>query len=244
MILPKPEDALHKAQLYRLVGEILDCSSICQSVYFKGGTCAGMLGFLDRFSLDLDFDLKKDANQKIIGREFLKIFERLNLEVKQKSRTTLFYVLKYRAKLGLRNTLKLSLIDKALRSNVYASFYLKEIDRFAICQTKETMFANKLVAVTDRYKKYKTIAGRDIYDAHYFFSQGYRYVDKVIKERTGIIPIEYFRQLKKFVENKVTQTIITQDLSYLLPHDQFKLTRKVLKKELVMFLADEIARLN
>lgn len=241
MILPKREDALHKAQLFRLLAEILD-SPVAKNVYFKGGSAAAMLGFLDRFSVDLDFDLKPKSDKKAIDKNLRKIFQKLGLKISQKSHQSLFYLLKYSTKPGSRNTIKLSLIDKALKSNLYSSFYLAEIDRFAFCQTKETMFANKLVAVTDRYKKYKMIAGRDIYDAHYFFLSGFNYTEAVIKKRTGKRPVDYFKELIKFIDAKVTDKTISEDLSFLLTYEKFKSIRKVLKRETLMFLRDEIER--
>ncbi|PIW73563.1 hypothetical protein CO005_00710, partial [Candidatus Roizmanbacteria bacterium CG_4_8_14_3_um_filter_34_9] len=67
MILPKREDVYHKVQLFRLLTEILD-SPIAKDVYFKGGSATTMLGFLDRFSVDLDFDLKLKADKKVIDK--------------------------------------------------------------------------------------------------------------------------------------------------------------------------------
>lgn len=241
-MLPKPEDAVHKAWLFRVLTEILDNPILSQAVYFKGGTAAAMLGFLDRFSVDLDFDLKKNANKKILGKQLIEIFSRLKIDVKQKSQKSLFYLLKYQSPAGSRNTLKLSLVDSALKSNVYQPFYLQEIDRYGCCQTKETMFSNKLVAVIDRYKKYRSIAGRDIYDMHYFFMSGYRYLPEIIKERTKKNAPDYLKELETFIEKKVSDKIITEDLSYLLPYDKFFLAKKVLKKETLMFLRDEIKR--
>src|SRR3989344_3844860 len=241
MILPKREDAYHKAQLFRLLTEILD-SPIAKNIYFKGGSAAAMLGFLDRFSVDLDFDLKPNADKKEIDRNLRKIFRELDLKISQKSNKSLFYLLKYSAQPGLRNTIKLSLIDIALKSNIYSPLYLAEIDRFAFCQTKETMFANKLVAVTDRYNKHKMIAGRDIYDVHYFFLSGFYYNKAVIKERTNKSLTGYFEYLIKFIDTKVTDKIISEDLSFLLTYENFRLIRKVLKRETLMFLRDEIKK--
>ena len=243
MILPRSEDALHKAQLYRLLIEIIDDHDIASQVFFKGGSCAAMLGFLDRFSIDLDFDVKKNTDKKTIDFKLNKIFHKLGLEVKQKSRRTLFYLLKYHSSGQFRNTIKLSLIDQALKSNIYQHQYLFEIDRYAVCQTKETMFANKLVAVTDRYQKYKTIAGRDIYDIHHFFLQGIGYIDEIIQERTGKKAPDYLKELKTFIDKKITDTIISQDLNYLLPIAKFQHIRKSLKRETLLFLSDEIKRI-
>jgi len=235
MILSKREDVLHKMQLMRLLTEIID-SPIAKDIYFKGGSAAAMLGFLDRFSVDLDFDLKSKADKQVIDKNLRKIFQKLGFRISQKSRNSLFYLLKYPAKIGSRNTIKLSLIDAALKSNTYASYYLTEIDRFVLCQTPDTMFANKLVAVTDRYKKHKMIAGRDIYDIHHFFLSDFKYNEEVIKERTGKQPVKYFQDLIKFINTKATDKIISEDLSFLLTHEKFKLIRKVLKRETLMFL--------
>lgn len=243
MIVPRREDIPHLIQLYRLLTEILDNDYLSKNIYFKGGTCASMLGYLDRFSIDLDFDLDKNIaknGKKLIDRELKTIFKKLNFEIKQKSSYTLFYVLKYQSKPGLRNTIKLSLIDNQFRSNEYKPNYLKEINRYAVCQTVETMFGNKLAAVTDRYKKYKTFAGRDIYDIHYFFINGYKYNHKIIKERTGKSSESYLKELIKFIDKKVDNKLINEDLSFLLPPDKFQTIKKVLKTETLMLLKNEL----
>ena len=58
----RPEDILHKSNLHRLLMEVVDQPVLAQSLAFKGGTCAAMLGYLDRFSVDLDFDLVNGCN--------------------------------------------------------------------------------------------------------------------------------------------------------------------------------------
>jgi predicted nucleotidyltransferase component of viral defense system len=57
----RPEDILHKSYLNRLLMETIDRPVLAHNLAFKGGSCASMLGFLDRFSVDLDFDILKDA---------------------------------------------------------------------------------------------------------------------------------------------------------------------------------------
>lgn len=100
------------------------------------------------------------------------------------------------------------------------------------------MFTNKLVAVTDRYAQHKTIAGRDIYDIHHFFIQGYWYTGAVIQERTGLEPKEYIGKLADFIKKHVTQTIINEDLSSLLPNKQFQQVRKILHPEIISLLIE------
>ena len=53
------------------------------------------------------------------------------------------------------------------------------------CQTIETMFANKLVSVLDRFEKHHSIAGRDLYDIHQFFLQGFHMKRLLLKRALG-----------------------------------------------------------
>jgi len=240
MILPSAQDAIHKSWLNRLLIEILDNELLCINLFFKGGTCATMQGFLDRFSVDLDFDYKKGSNKDEIVDELEKIILDMNLEIKDKSKIVMQYILKYGDWENKRNSLKLEIIGEELEVNDYERVYLVDVDRYAICQTKETMFANKLVALVDRFEKHKTIAGRDVYDINHFFLQGYGYKKEVVEFRRGVKVNEYLKYLLNFVDEKVTETIITQDLSFLLPLEKFKVARKNLKREVMMFLREEI----
>lgn len=243
MIIPKSKDALHKMQLYRLLIAILDERTLSQNLYFKGGSCAAMLGWLDRFSIDLDFDLRPNANKKSITQKLHTIFEQLHLEVKTQAKDTLFFVLGYQAKSGLRNSLKLGIMEEQVLANDYSALYLGEVDRYALCQTRQTMVANKLVALIDRFEKHHVIAGRDIYDIHHFLSLGYPYKKEIIEERRKTSVLDYLSELKEFIKEKITDTIITQDLSYLLPFEKFNSIRKTLKTETLILIADEIKRL-
>lgn len=244
MILPKAQDALHKAMMYRLLSEMLDDRFISQKIFFKGGTCAAALGWLDRFSLDLDFDLAKDTGRKSLRKKLEELFSRTGFIINQKYQKQLFYILKYQAQEGQRNTLKISIVDQQYQSNLYDVYVLPEIDRLARCQTRETMFAHKLVATTDRYAKYHTIAGRDIYDLWYFFSRGFGYRSQVIEQRCGKKARVYLKELADFIRIKVTEKIISQDLNCLLPPKSYQAIRKTLKTQLLIFLSDEISRLE
>ncbi len=245
MILPNPKDAQHKAWLYRLLSAIYDSQFLASALYFKGGTCAAMRGILDRFSIDLDFDLvAKGFEIKKVNSNLEKVFRDLGLEIKEKSRRIPQYFLKYQAGPSERNTLKIDVTYPPPKSNRYEPVRLAEIDRIITCQTKETMFANKLVAPLDRFEINKSIAGRDIYDIHYFFLQGLGYDEKVIKERRKKDVVLFFRELIEFVEKNINQTIIDQDINMLLPYEKFKKMRKVIKQETLMFLKDELAGLR
>ena len=187
MILPNKKDAIHKAWLYRLLSAIYDNKTLAQHFYFKGGTCAAMLGWLDRFSIDLDFDCKAKGKDMLrLRKELELVFKNLGLEIKDKNKNTAQYFLRYPAQENERNTIKIDVTSPPPKSNQYHQFRLDDIDRIVQCQTQETMFANKLVALIDRFEKHEAIAGRDLYDIHYFFTRGFSYNSEVIIERIKI----------------------------------------------------------
>lgn len=243
MITLKPTDAIHKAYLLRTLTEIVDNPILSTSLYFKGGTCASMMGILDRFSVDLDFDLKIGTNEKELRNEFYKIFEKLGFNLQQENQKALEFFLKYQNSPNQRNTLKIDALNFIVKSNVYVPMFLPEINRTVNCQNQESIFANKLVAIKDRYDRKKSIAGRDIYDIHYFFLKNLKYNEQVIIERTGLQVKEYFIYLRNFINEKINQTLIDQDLNTLLPVETFSKIRKSLKEETLMFLDNEISRL-
>lgn len=238
-------DNIHKAWLFRLLDAISSDAFLASVMYFKGGTCASMLGWLDRFSVDLDFDYSGTLDD--IGKTrnaLVAIFADLGLSIQDNSEKGIQYFLKYENTKNIgRNTLKIDASFPLFTSSKYAPQRLLEIDRVFICQTKETMFAHKLCALIDRFEKTGHIAGRDLYDIHHFFMNGYKYDTAVIAERTGLSPKEFFSKLIIFIEKNVTDQVIREDLSSLLAPQQFKILRKVLKREVTQLLKDEIKNL-
>ena len=242
-------DNIHKAWLYRVLEAIASDQYLSGVLYFKGGTCASMLGWLDRFSVDLDFDYGGKLEDIQKTRDALEIiFTDLGLSIKDSSKNGIQYFLKYENDKNnaniARNTLKIDASFPLFASSKYISQRFLEIDRIFTCQTKETMFSHKLCALMDRFEKTDHIAGRDLYDIHHFFMNGYNYDADVIAERTGLSPKEFFPKLIAFIEKNVTDQVITEDLSSLLAPQQFKILRKVLKREVIQLLKDQLVLIN
>jgi predicted nucleotidyltransferase component of viral defense system len=242
MINLRPEDILHKSRLLRLLMEIVDQPLLAQNLAFKGGSCAAMLGYLDRFSVDLDFDVLRGADVDALRRSFHQVFGQLEYEVTVEYDRAVFFQLRYPSNPGKRSMLKVSASNTPIEANQYQVRFFPEIDRMINSQTIETMFANKLVAVIDRYTQHMSIAGRDIYDVHHYFVQGYEYCGEVIQERTGLAVGEYLDRLIVFIKEHVTQTIINEDLNSLLPNQQFQKIQKILVSETMELLVRERER--
>ncbi|MBI4994630.1 nucleotidyl transferase AbiEii/AbiGii toxin family protein [Candidatus Peregrinibacteria bacterium] len=241
MFIPNSQNILHKVWLYRLLVAIADDMDLTRHLCFKGGTCAAMLGYINRFSADLDFDFignKKDISSI---RKRIEIHAReLDLKIEDYSKTDIQYFLRYDAPKEKRNTIKLDVSFPIPKQNTYMSAYFADIDRTIRCQTIETMFANKLVSIIDRYEKYKSVAGRDLYDIHQFFLQNLPYRSEIIEERRGVSARTFIKQLINFVLKHFTETIITQDLNMLLPQHEFRKIRKILINETVNLLKNQL----
>jgi uncharacterized protein YifN (PemK superfamily) len=222
-----------------LLIDIVDEPVLAHGLAFKGGTCSAMLGFLDRFSVDLDFDVVGNTDDVKLWEAFHKTFEHQGLAVTLEFDKALFFQLRYPSSPGKRNSLKVSASTLRVKANQYKVQYFPEIDRLINSQTIETMFANKLVALSDRYTQHKTIAGRDLYDIHHFYIHGYRYDGEVIRERTGLDPGQYLKELTAFIKRHVTQTVVDQDLNPLLPYKKFQQIRKILIPETIALLESD-----
>ena len=240
MMLLRPEDAIHKSFMNRLLIEVIDNPVLSQQVAFKGGTCAAMLGFLDRFSVDLDFDVVGDEDQNTLRAAFQAAIQLAGLVITKGHKNALLFQVRYSDDMSKRNSIKVSANTTRVKANRYKAQYFPDVDRLIRSQTIETMVANKLVAVMDRYHAHRAVAGRDIYDIHYFLTHGYGYTKAVITERTGVSPKTYITELIAFMKKYMTQTIINEDLNTLLPNEHFQHIRKILIPETLALLSREI----
>lgn len=68
-----------------------------------------------------------------------------------------------------------------------------------LAMEKSTIFANKLVALTDR----ENFASRDAYDVHFFFRNLFDVNEGVVIERTGKTLKEYYAFLLDYLRSEV-----------------------------------------
>lgn len=231
MLIPSPSDTVHRSWMLRLLSAIADDRTLMGMLRFKGGTCAAMRNLLDRFSVDLDFDLLRTEDVSIARAHLETIFAELHLTIKDSSKNVPQYFLRYDAPENARNTIALDITVPPPKSNEHEVIYFADIDRFIPCQTIATMVSNKLVTPLDRFAKHGTIAGRDIYDIHHFLFNGLPWNGAVIEERTGLSASAFFTKLHDFIEKRVTQTVLDQDLNTLLLPEEFQRVRHLLKGE-------------
>ncbi|MFA5995611.1 MAG: nucleotidyl transferase AbiEii/AbiGii toxin family protein [Patescibacteria group bacterium] len=244
MIEPKQLDILHKAKLFAVLQAVADNAYLCTTLRFKGGTYAALMGYLNRFSVDLDFDYIDDMINLPKARANIEtLAQQLELNIKDQSQNHLQYFFQYQADNHKRNTLKLEAYAPAPKANEYIPVYFPEIDRTLQCETIETMFANKLAAVLGRYRKHKRIAGRDIFDVSQFFQQKFHYKPEILLEIYPEFTIkEYFAKIITLIKTQVSQKIIDENLNMLLSPLQFQLLRKTIKQTTLDYLQQEYAK--
>ena len=240
MFTPKKEDINHKIQLLRLLRLILSNNLLSNNLMFKGGTYASLRGVLDRFSIDLDFDLPDDKFKSEIRDSLYEIFNNLDLVIKDESKNHLQFFLKYDTPKVQRNTIKLEINDKPSKFNEYESVSLLELNMYCRGHTLDTMFANKLIAAKSRFDKTGKISGRDFYDIHSFFTQGLEINKRVVEDLSKMSYKEYLESLVIFIKDNVNTRLLNEDLNPLVDSGKLKVVLPHLKDELLLMLEREL----
>lgn len=185
----------HREIMYFILRDIF-ASKYAKNLAFKWGTLCYFLYKLDRFSTDLDFDCTTPLDdEEDFFRVMLSILQKYGVVKEQfRKRYTYFFLLSYGAE---DMNIKIEINTRIWKENIYevVNFFGMSIR----VMEKSTIFANKLVALTDRTK----LANRDIYDVYFFFQNIFPINSRVIQERTGKTLSEYLIYLREFLSTKV-----------------------------------------
>lgn len=206
---------------------------------FKGGTACYFLYGLDRFSVDLDFDLLDIEKKDEVNSEIEKILQKYG-KIKDDLEREAFKV-SYNPESSMLKV-DISTRDDLNRLNTYevrdvvSSVPLKIL-------SKEDIFAHKLVAVTDRYnnqtRENRVVANRDIYDIYFFLKNNFHFNEKIIGLRTNKTTVEYFDYLIDFIKKEVDEKNILDGLGALVDDKKRDWIRENLKKEVLVLLEIE-----
>lgn len=177
----------HKNILIKILKDIFTDPALGPILGFKGGTAAYLFYGLNRFSVDLDFDLLKKGNEDVVFAEVQKIMEKYGTvkEAKMK-RFNLFYVLSYDNKVPGAQNIKVEINRREFGSRYEVKAYLGISMQV---MTQEDMAAHKLVAMVERIGK----TNRDIYDTWHFLEKNGP-INKVIVETRAGMSFENFLQ--------------------------------------------------
>jgi predicted nucleotidyltransferase component of viral defense system len=217
---------LHKNTLLKILKDIYTDSFLGPCLGFKGGTAAYLFYGLDRFSVDLDFDLLGQEKEKEVFQKIKQIVKKYGVIKDEKNKEFTLLVLVYYSD-GLRN-LKIEINKRKLQANYEVKNYLGIP---MLVMSKPDMFAHKLVAMTQRNKT----ANRDVFDIYFFLENDWDINKKVIEKRTNMSFKEYLKECIKFIE-KIPNRNILSGMGELLGLKKKKWVKKNLKKELIFLL--------
>jgi predicted nucleotidyltransferase component of viral defense system len=169
--------AIHKNILFQILKDIYTETSIAPLVGFKGGTAAFMFHGLERFSVDLDFDLLDEAEAERVFEYIEKTAGRYGtIKESRRKRFSLLVVLSYDEKSA---NIKIEVNRRVFGSRYELKTYLGVAMQVMV---REDMFTHKLMAMHERIGK----TSRDIYDVWFFLKNHWPINKDIVEKRAGI----------------------------------------------------------
>lgn len=216
----------HRNILFQILKDIAGDLEISPVLGFKGGTAALFFYGLNRFSVDLDFDLLDESQEDIIFNKVKEIVSHYGIvKEARKKRFNLVFIVSYEE--GMQS------VKIEINRRIYGSKYkLKNYLGVSILvMEKEDMFANKLMAMYERIGK----TSRDIYDVWFFSKQNWEINKELVESRSGKKFTEIIKSNIKNLE-KLNDKDILNGLGELLTQNQKDWAKSKLKIETISFL--------
>ena len=223
------DTAKHKNILIKILKDIYTDPTISPILGFKGGTAATFFYGLDRFSVDLDFDLLDSDKEDYVFDRLKSIIENYGtLKEARKKRFNLLYVLSYDDKDINAQNVKVEINRREFGSKYSVESFLGISMQVMV---KEDMVAHKLCAMYERIGK----TNRDIFDVQFFLSHDWPVNKKIVEDRMGV---SYADFLKKCIEGleKFDDSNILSGMGELLTEKQKSWAKAKLKSEVLFSL--------
>lgn len=168
----------HKNILVQILIDIYSDTTISPYLGFKGGTAAYLFYGLDRFSVDLDFDILDESKEDYVFEQVEKIMRKYGtIKEAQKKRFNLFFLLSYDNKEKNAQNVKIE-INRRFFGSKYEVRAFNGISMLVM--VKEDMFAHKLVAMHERLGK----TSRDVFDVWFFSKSNWGINKEIVEKRT------------------------------------------------------------
>jgi predicted nucleotidyltransferase component of viral defense system len=167
--------ATHKTILFQILKDIYSDTTISPFLGFKGGTAALMFYGLERFSVDLDFDLLDESGEEHVFERVIAIVKKYGkLKESHKKHFSLFCMLSYEDR---GHNIKVEINRRQFGSRYEVKTYLGVS---MLVMVPEDMFAHKLMAMHERIGK----TSRDIYDVWFFLQHRFPINKEIVEERS------------------------------------------------------------
>jgi predicted nucleotidyltransferase component of viral defense system len=218
--------SIHKNILFQILKDIYSDTTIAPFLGFKGGTAALMFYQLNRFSVDLDFDLLDESKEDYIFEQIEKIARKHgSIKDMARKRFNLLFVISYQDQARL---VKIEISRRFFKSHYQLKTYLGVS---MLVMTQEDMFANKLMAMHERINR----TSRDIYDVYFFLRYCWPINKEIVKERAEMSFEELVQKCIEKLE-KMNNRNILNGLGDLLTDSQKDWAREKLKSDTIFLL--------
>ena len=219
----------HKTILVKILKDIYSNPILGNVLGFKGGTAANLFYGLNRFSVDLDFDLLDVSKEDYVFEEIKKILENYGtIKEQQKKRFNLIFVLSYNEKEFSAQNVKIEINRRNFNSQYELKNYLGITMKVMV---KEDMFAHKLVAASERLGK----TNRDLFDVWFFLKNDWSINQAIVEERTKMKFSDFLNKLIQSME-KLAERGILAGMGELLDEKTKNWAKTHLKEDLVFLL--------
>lgn len=219
----------HKNILIKILKDIFTDHALGPILGFKGGTAAYLFYNLNRFSVDLDFDLVKPEREEFVFDEVRKILEKYGTVKKaQKKCFNLFFILSYDEKAPGAQNIKVEINRREFGSRYEVKAYLGISMKV---MTQEDMAAHKLVAMVERIGR----TNRDIYDVWHLLEKSWPINKAIVETRTGM-PFKDFLQKCVSLLEKMGDRHILAGIGELLDEKQKAWAKARLRTETIFQL--------
>ena len=223
------DTAKHKNILVKILKDIYADSSISTVLGFKGGTAATLFYGLDRFSVDLDFDLLDMEKEEEVFERVKTILEKYGtLKQVVKKHYNLLYILSYNDKDINAQNVKVEINRRQFGSKYEIKSFLGISMQVMV---QEDMTAHKLCAMHERITK----TNRDIFDVQFFLAHDWPINKKIIEERMGVSYEDFLKRIIGVVE-KMDDKNILAGMGELLTEKQKAWVKNKLKPEVLFSL--------
>jgi predicted nucleotidyltransferase component of viral defense system len=219
----------HKNILIKILKDIYADSTVGPLLGFKGGTAAFLFYDLNRFSVDLDFDLLEESREDYIFEQIQKILSNYGaVKEARKKRFNLLFLLSYDEKEPGSQNIKVEINRRNFGSKYEVKAYLGISMKVMV---REDMLANKFCAMYERIGK----TNRDIFDVYFFLHNNWPVNKEIIESRTKM-PYKDFLQKNIDALKKVTDRNILSGMGELLDEKQKDWVKSKLKTETIFLL--------
>ena len=172
--------SIHKNILVQILIDIYSDTTIGPYLGFKGGTAAYLFYELERFSVDLDFDLLDESKEAYVFEQVEKIIKKYGIiKEAQVKRFNLLFLLAYDNKEKNAQNVKIEIN----RRNFGSKHDVRAFNGISmLVMIKEDMFAHKLVAMHERMGQ----TNRDIFDVWFFSKNNWEINKEIVEKRTDL----------------------------------------------------------